>query len=98
MPPLKMSRSTVIKAPERVNMDRLGLWENMIAGAEMLTRNLKIRSASNYDLREMYCRDDLFESERKWVISTGRAFLVQVDYFRVVPFTSKWGKTKIGGC
>ena len=57
MPPLKMSGSTVIKAPERVNMDRLGVWENMFAGAGMLTRNLKLRGVSNYDLREMYCRD-----------------------------------------
>jgi hypothetical protein len=42
LPPLKMSRSTVMKPSERVNMDRLGVWENMFAGAEMLTRNLKI--------------------------------------------------------
>ncbi len=54
MPPLKMSRSTVIKAPERVDMDRLGVWENMFAWVGMLTRNLKIRGVSNYDLREMY--------------------------------------------
>jgi hypothetical protein len=56
MAPLKMSLSTVIKARERVNMDRLGS-ERTCLRAGMLTRNLRIRDVSNYDLREMYCWD-----------------------------------------
>lgn len=36
---------------------RAAVWENMFAGAEMLTRNPRIRGVSNCDLREVYRRD-----------------------------------------